>query len=175
MKSVYSVALVFALIAPFAASADEPMNVLVGDLTFTRPAEWKWEAPSTNSPAVTQFVVPTERKGERTDVRFYISPRNFESASKLWKSYFPQTSDRTDVKEEKKKFRKREALFVRLRGTYVFPGARPQPGFVFYGVAIPYGKQFIHVRILGPEKIVQTAEVTFRKMVEDALKEKEEG
>jgi hypothetical protein len=151
----------------------DPANVLVGDLTFTRPEAWMWESASSKSKALTRFIIPDPSgKPTTTDVRFYLGQKNPEVASALWKSYFPQAKE-ADIREEKKKIGKHELTYVSVSGAYIFPGNKPRPGCTFFGAVIPSGNNFVHVRILGPKNEVEMARSQFEKMVEEALKEAE--
>src|SRR5688572_22554619 len=100
----------------------ELVNVMVGDLTFTRPERWVWEAPSTNTPAVAQFVIPM-RSGESSsaEARFYLGEKTTEAVLELWKSYFQDPRDLASFKEERITIGKRTAIYLTMRGTYTFP------------------------------------------------------
>ncbi len=149
------------------------MNVLVGDLTFTRPEQWQWDSPSSNSKAQTRFVVPNESgKHSTTDVRFYLGQKNPAVAAAVWKSYFPNAKPE-DITEETKKIGSREVTYVSVSGIYSGPGSKPKGTQTFLGVVIPSGENFVHVRIFGPKGEVQKASALFKKMVEDALQNKE--
>ena len=42
------------------------------------------------------------------------------------------------------------------------------------GVVVPYGTKFVHIRFSGPEDIVEGAVDDLKKMVEAAVKERDE-
>ncbi len=151
----------------------EPANVLVGEFTFNRPADWLWESGATKSKALTRFIIPDESgKVSGTDVRFYLGQKNPAMAADVWKSYFPGLKE-GDTWQEKKKIGKHDLTYISISGSYVFGGMKPKPNHTFFGVVIPSGNDFVHVRILGPKSDVQRASAQFKKMVEDAAKEAE--
>jgi hypothetical protein len=153
----------------------EPVNVLVGDLTFTRPEAWTWESPGSaaKSNVLTRFIIPNDSGKPTTDVRFYIAQKNAREAAALWKSYFPQAKPKEDIREEQKTINGHELTYVSLTGTQSFPGSKPRPNCTFFGAIIPSGKDYVHIRLFGPKEEVERATTQFKKMVEDALKEAE--
>lgn len=151
----------------------EPLNVLVGELTFTRPEEWAWESPN-KSNILTRFIIPTESaKAVTTDVRFYLTQMDSRAAATLWRSHFPQAKDGKDIWEETKKIGRHNLTYVSLTGTQIYPGSKPKPNCTFFGAIIPSGNDFVHVRMFGPTPDVEKARDQFKKMVENALSEKE--
>ncbi|MDB6026528.1 MAG: hypothetical protein JWM68_2751 [Verrucomicrobiales bacterium] len=152
----------------------EPANVLVGDFTFTRPKDWIWESATGKSKALTRFIFPNNAgKPSTTDVRFYVGQKNAAVAAALWKSYFPEAKDPKEVWEEQKKIGNHDLTYVSVSGTYVPGGNKSKPNYTWFGAIVPSGKDFVHVRILGPKNEVQRASAQFKKMVEDALRDKE--
>ena len=150
----------------------EPANVLVGDFTFTRPEAWKWES-ATKSNVLTRFIVSdVAGNASKTDVRFFLLQMNVAATTALWKSQFPEAKE-ADCWEEKKKVGKHDLTYVWLSGTQVYPGSKPRPNYTVFGVIIPSGKNFIHIRMVGPNSEVEAASAQFKKMIEDALQDKE--
>jgi hypothetical protein len=152
----------------------EPLNVLVGDITFTRPQEWTWDSPDAKSQVLTRFIIPNDSDKPTTDVRFYLTKIDAASASALWRSYFPQSNADKDIREEKKKIGKHDVTYISLSGTHIYPGKKPRPNCTFFGAVIPSGHDFVHIRMFGPTSEVTAASGRFKKMVEDALREKED-
>jgi hypothetical protein len=150
----------------------EPLNVMVGDLTFTRPEGWKWETPPTNLRAMTQFIVPGENGEVRARVLFYVSTEGAESLGKAWKGWFRESDLPAHVQEEHVKMGKRDIYFLTLHGTFT-KSRKPQPDFGFIGVMIPVKGHFIQLRMEGPQAEVQKASNDFRKMIAAALKEEQ--
>ncbi|MDB6026529.1 MAG: hypothetical protein JWM68_2752 [Verrucomicrobiales bacterium] len=150
----------------------DPANVLVGDFTFTRPETWKWES-SGKSNVLSRFIIP-DGAGIPTgaDVRFYLLQMNATVTAALWKSYFPQAKE-SDCSEEKKKIGNHDLTYVSLNGTQIYPGSKPKPGCAVFGAIIPSGKDFVHIRLVGPKSEVEAARPRFKKMVEDALRDKD--
>lgn len=141
----------------------DPHDVLVDNLTFVRPEKWVWEAPPTNSTAVTQFAIPNAKKELRCEIRFYISDKSPLEAEKLWKSYFPKPD------EPMVRFGG-DVVFLRFQGTYIYKNYAPKANQLWVGAVLNIpNKKYVHVRILGPVAEVEKALVDFRKMVEDAV------
>jgi hypothetical protein len=161
----------FCMLLAFGLRA-EPSNVLVGDLTFTRPERWKWESPSAKSTAQTRFIVPVLTGSTMTDVRFYVEEKDGKHSDEAWKELFG--SAKTVVQQETKRIGKRQLFYLSLRGSYITgPKAKAKPGTALLSATIPFGEQVIRVRILGPEGEVAGATDEFKTMVETALKDAE--
>ncbi|MDB6027426.1 MAG: hypothetical protein JWM68_3649 [Verrucomicrobiales bacterium] len=151
----------------------EPLNVLVGEITFSRPEEWKWELPVSKTTALVRFVIPSPPgRPALTDVRFFLGTKNPAAAAALWKSYFPETKEGGDIHEEKAQIAGYNFTYLTLHGTYVFPGSKGKRDQTLIGIVIPSGKQYVQVRLLGPTDEVKAATGRFRKMIENALREK---
>jgi hypothetical protein len=164
------------LIAAFGFSPlhADPANVLVGDLTFTRPDAWLWDAPVGKSKAAARFIIPDATGGASSaDVRFYFGDKSATVVADVWKAFFPNLKP-DDSTEEHKMVGNRQVTYLTFRGSYVFPaGSRGKPGHTFIGAIIPSGDRFVHVIIVGPQDVVTRCMVPFRKMVEDSLRNKE--
>jgi hypothetical protein len=149
----------------------EPLNILVGDLTFTRPTNWKWEPPDPNSPAVSRFVVPNS-SGRPGELRFYRAGVEPEMAVKQWHKY-AAAEDANSLRQETKTVGNRTITYVFLKGTLTLPGERPVSNQGFVGVVIPFEQKFLHLRFSGPQDIIDNAIAHLKTMVEDAVKERE--
>jgi hypothetical protein len=163
----------FLLTALFIQAA--PQTVVVGDLTFVRPKNWKLEEPGATSTAQARFLVPDDqgKVSGTVDVRFYIEDKEGLHDDATWKSHFP-TATSAQIREERKSFGTRELSILTLQGTYATPEAKVKKRENFYLVSatITFGPKVIRVRILGPKSVVQPASATFQSMVENALGEK---
>ncbi len=159
------------LFAAFLGRADN-YKITIGDITFIRPEDWILEEPLEKSAALSRFLLPNDPKKE-VDVRFYIEDSVGRHDDKTWKSHFPQASGK-DSQEEKKKIGRRELNILTLRGEYITPGTkiRKHPHFLLISATISFGPKVIHARILGPERLVKPASMDFRRMVENALRDK---
>lgn len=151
-----------------------PASVMVGDLTFVRPKNWKWEEPAGKSAAQSRFMLPLA-KGEgvsAADVRFYIEDKDGPHGESAWKSHFPQVGP-GKLRSEQKRIGKRELSYLILSGNY-FAGekAKKKTGQMLLGATITFGPKVIIVRALGAEHVVKAAMFDFKRMVEEALKDK---
>ncbi len=149
----------------------EPLNVMVEDLTFTRPEKWLWAEPTESSPAVTRFVVP-EAGGTSVDVRFYVVKKDYSNERKALQTQFPEAKAE-DLHEQELKIGRRKVVYLEIEGTYVFRDHHPKPDQLWVGAVIPKGKEYVYARIQGPRSEVQGQLATFKKMVEDAVTERE--
>jgi hypothetical protein len=167
-KQLFSLLLLLFSLLPLRA---EPLNILVGDLTFTRPTTWKWEAPDPKSPAVSCFVVPNA-SGPAGEIRFYAAGTDAERAATMWKAYFPK-EDEGNLRKETDTIGKRTVTYVVTHGTLTLPGNRPVAAQAFVGVVIPYQERFLHIRFTGPQELVEKAIPDLKKMVDNAVRERE--
>jgi hypothetical protein len=154
-----------------AESIAEPLNVIVSELTLTRPVTWKWQAP-TNASVTTEFVVPGAGDNGSARVLFYVSGQNVETLSKAWKGWIRESDQPGNAQEEQIKIGKREVYFLALHGTFL-KSRRPQPDWGLVGMVLPVKNQFIRVQMEGPWAVVEKAKDDLKKMITDALKEKE--
>jgi hypothetical protein len=146
----------------------EPVNLLVDDLTFTRPDHWKWDAPPASSVATNRFIIPDSGDHYRTDVRFYFSARGVEDEKKMFKSQFP---DAREVLQDSVKAGRITITYLKATGSYVYKDRPPRPYHCLISACIPRNpKKFVYVRMLGPTDEVERETPTFKKMVEDACR-----
>jgi hypothetical protein len=156
----------------FIAKADNPANVLVGDVTFTRPKMWKWEQ-SQNSKAI-RFVLPTSAGSLGvTDVRFYLEDKDSSHDDEAWKTRFPDAAKGDSSREKEIEIGKRKVGYLTLRGSYIGAEKKLKRDYMLINATIPFQNQFIRIRILGPKNDVKAASVDFKKMIEDGLAEAE--
>ena len=158
----------------FTVARAEPANVLVGDLTFTRPDSWLWDEPGAKSKAAARFIIPDDAgHPTSTDIRFYLGDKSATVVAAVWKTFFPNLR-LEDASEERTTIGKRDVTFLTYRGSYAFPvGSKGKPAHTFIGAVIPSGDKFVHVIIVGPHDVVARCTSPFRKMIEDAVKNKE--
>ncbi|MDB6029602.1 MAG: hypothetical protein JWM68_5825 [Verrucomicrobiales bacterium] len=150
----------------------EPANILVANLTFTRPATWKWTEPTKGSSAVSRFVIPGPGNSSKTDVRFFIIKKDVETEKAATLNQFPGSSQR-DLGIEEIKIGKQKVLYLKIEGTYQLRDSTPKPGQLLLGAAIPMGKEFVFAKLLGPRAEVEQQISKFKKMVETAIKERD--
>ena len=151
----------------------EPTNLMVEDLTFTRPESWKWAEPTDHSPAVNRFIVPDASGATKVDVRFYIIKKDYTSERAALRAQFPE-SKLNDLREQELKIGNRKIIYFEIGGTYVYRDHPPKPDQLQVSAAIPMGKQYVLTRIAGPRSDVEAVVATFKKMVEDAVKDHED-
>jgi hypothetical protein len=161
----------FTVLFSFSAPA-EPLNILVGELTFTRPSDWKWEPPDPKSPAITGFVIPNNETKKVGDVRFYLTVRDPESAVTLWKEYFSK-EDQGSLQTRVVTIGKRTITYFSLHGMLTLPKDKPEAAQGFVGVVIPNGDKYLHIRVTGPENLVDKSMPALKAMVEAAVDDRE--
>ncbi|MDB6029603.1 MAG: hypothetical protein JWM68_5826 [Verrucomicrobiales bacterium] len=149
----------------------QPANILVWNLTFTRPENWVWEEPPKTSSALNRFTIPSGGV-VRTDVRFYIVKKDVASERAALLQQFPGSSA-TDIQEQEIKVGKQKIVYFKIGGTYKYKDTSARPDQLWLGAAIPSGKQFVYVRINGPRAEVDAQLPIFKKMVENAVRERE--
>ena len=152
----------------FSVSAD-PENLMVGNLTFVRPSHWTWGEPPRESSAVSRFIVHAEGASVKSDVRFYVVNKPTASEPDSILKQFPQCS-KQDLQQESFMIGKQKIIYFRIEGTYQYKTSKPRPDQTWISAAIPQGKKFIYVRLLGPKAEVEQNLVAFKKMVEDGVK-----
>jgi hypothetical protein len=151
----------------------EPADVLVGNLTFTRPQNWKWQEPPKASSAVSRFMIlDTGDAVSQTEVRFYIIKKEVSSERQGLLQQFPQASA-TDLHEQQIKIGKQKIVYFTIAGTYQFKNGKPRPDQLWVGAAIPSGKQFVYARLQGPRSETEKCISVFKQMVENAVKERD--
>jgi hypothetical protein len=151
----------------------EPANLLVGNLTFTRPENWRWEEPTRTSTALTRFVLGNPRLTAQTDIRFYIVNKNVASEKAVLLSQFPG-STAADISETSLKVGAQKLIYLRIAGTYRYHEGTPKPDYVVLGAQIPTGTtQYIYAKMMGPRAEVEGSVSAFKKMVEDAIRERD--
>ncbi len=158
-------------------AAAEPSNILVGDVTFTRPDNWKWEQSTENSKAI-RFVIPSvpavADRPALTDVRFYAEKEGSSHSDESWKARFPGAAG-DGGREKEKEIGNRKVSYLTLKGSYIGAENKVKRDYMLISATIPYGEKVIRVRILGPKHEVKAASATFKKMIEDALAASQEN
>jgi hypothetical protein len=162
--------LISAMIVLPVRAEHQPEDIVVRELNFVRPADWKWKAPSTNSAAISQFIVPGESKKSHAEVRFYFSEKNFNAASKTWKKCVLGSDKPDNVEQQTVKIGGREIIYLKLNGTFM-RSKKEFSGYTYVGAVIPLKKGFVHARILGPQAEVEKALGGFKKVIEQGVKD----
>ena len=150
----------------------EPLNVMVQDLTFTRPEAWRWAEPTDKSPAVTRFIVPDSNGFVSADIRFYVVRRGYTNEKTSLITQFPDAKP-GDLHEREIKIGHRRVVYYEIAGTYHAKDHPPKSDQLVVGAAIPLGKEYVYARIQGARAEVEPEVARFKKMVEDAVMERE--
>jgi hypothetical protein len=169
--------LVTTLVGFFALSlmgAEAPKTFKVGELNFTRPADWEW-VEVTSAMRKAQLKVPGAGPGPSAEVVFFF----FESGNgggvkanvDRWLSQFEEKSNQ---KVEDTTINKRKVTSVQVEGTYMsgMPGGprTPQPKSALQGTIIETSEGNVFIKMTGPTQTVKAAKEQFKKMVEGPLK-----
>ncbi len=150
----------------------DPDNVLVGSLTFVRPPGWIWATLPNSAVAVTRYVIPKGSEPYKTDVRFYHLKRDAALEKQILLDQFP-TSKPGDLHEEEVRIGDQKIIYYKIFGTYKHGDAKPKPNQLFVGAVIPETDQYVYARLQGPRDEAIGELETFKKMVENAVKEHE--
>jgi hypothetical protein len=158
----------FALGLSLVATAD-PLNFMVGNFTFSRPSGWRWEELVAQSKATAQLRVTDEKTGGESQVLISISHTPRDEIAAKWKIYFvePPVVVHNVSSNKVKSF---PVTWVSVEGTYRVRGVL-KPDHSLLGAIIETEKGNVFGRIVGPKELVQKSTPTFKKMIEDALKE----
>ncbi|MDB6025700.1 MAG: hypothetical protein JWM68_1923 [Verrucomicrobiales bacterium] len=164
--------LVFAGLLSLTAAEDEPSNLMVESLTFTRPEGWKWKAPPDKSNVAGFLIIPTQDKKFSTEVTFVVSVVGKEIVDRLWKGRFPDSDKPGNLHLETVRWHETDVFLFTLQGAYqIKPPKIEHLDAKLVGAIIPVGpKKFAHVRIFGPKKDVDAALGAFTAMIKEALK-----
>lgn len=146
----------------------EPLNFMIGDITFTRPKNWRWEAPSESSTAAARFFVYNGEAKTSTQVVGYYVSADVTSIVTNWQAFF-DSKEQSNV--ETVKIGEHEITYISAAGA--FYKKKKLPNQRLFGVVIPREKQKRNVtlRVYGPKNEVDRVIDEFKKTVEAALKE----
>jgi hypothetical protein len=159
-----------AFVLPAFGSEDQPSNVLVGDLTFVRPKNWRWEAPPPASNAESRYVISTI-DNQTTDCRFFFTDSNWKNTRELWTKQFWHNGQPLRIREEIEKASEANLRFLTVDGDYAVNSKHAiQTNFRLVGTIIPVGRKTVRTRLVGPIAEVEKATPAFKKMVMDAVK-----
>jgi hypothetical protein len=183
MKTIRSLTRI-ALTLLLAASASnlfaqkDPATFKVGDLTFTRPAQWQWV--TVNSPMrKAQLKVADQASKAEAEVAFFdFGPGGgggVQANVDRWYGQFVEPKDKLNSKTEEKTVGKTKITYVQAEGTYKsgMPGAplTPIPNYGLVGAILQVSADnTIFVRMTGPKALVKASTDDFKKMIEAAPK-----
>jgi len=154
----------------------DPENFMVEDLTFLRPPTWEWIVP--NSPGrKAQMRIFDKDKSKSADAMFYWYPSenkqsNPDDCLKRWQAQF-RDKEKILVTIERSTFGKFKVTYGQMEGVYKGFGkeALSLSDYALLGVVVQCDKGSVMVRMTGPKEIVHKMTKSFKKMIEDALKE----
>lgn len=147
----------------------EPLNVMVGNLTFTRPEKWQWQPPVAGSTAAVRFV-PRQSNARLTDVRLYFSGATANAVLNDWKRVF-EGGQSVRATQERVKVGTCEIVYVTIKGTHTPRKGKKKPNYELFGAFVPAQNRLIQARILGPQREVHAVIPEFKKMIEDAVRD----
>jgi len=138
----------------------EPVNFMIGDLTFVRPTAWAWVTPEKSklglSPAFVVLRVFSDGK-QSAFAAFYQEKTDDNAVTNKWTAYFDAASGQTTTLIEKKKIEKYKLTFVSIEGNLKNRGKKPESDFALIGGIIEGGNKTIYIRILAPKALVKDA------------------
>ena len=163
------------LLAPlFSLQSKEkgPETFKVNDLSFSRPAEWGWQQP-TSSMRKAQLSVPG-KDGAADVVFFYFGPGGAGGVKANVDRWIGQFKKLDDKEVTSRKTGGTNVTYVEAQGTFMvgppFGQKVPKEGYGLLGAIIEAKGGAIFIKMTGPEKTVDKAKGEFVKMAEKALK-----
>jgi hypothetical protein len=152
-----------------------------GGLTWTAPTEWKAEPE--RPMRVATYRIPAAKgdaEGGELAIFYFGSGKGgtVEANVTRWVSQFQRadgSSAEKDAKTKQEKIAGFPVMMVDVKGTYSGGGpmmgpATPKPGFRLLGAIVEGPEGAIFFKLTGPEKTINGAEKSFRKMVEGIKK-----
>jgi hypothetical protein len=168
-RSLYTVIFSAGLaLLPLAAHAqsEAPKTFPVGELTFSRPAEWNWVTVN-SSMRKAQLAVPGLDPSKAAEVAFFHfgagGGGDIESNTKRWLGQFKGAP--SSEKVESKQIGGRKVTLVSTEGTYStgMPGASaaPMDNYALLGAIIEDAGGNVFVKMTGPKATVQANSAKF--------------
>lgn len=129
----------------------EPVNFMIGDISFVRPTAWEW-VQLTDSAKITAKLLIHDKPGQESANVVFLETKattKWATAKETiarWKDNFQEPHDQLRLEEETLSFGKRKVAFVHLEGTYktlLSNGKiKLDSGFAQYGAIIEQGESF---------------------------------
>lgn len=159
-----------------ARAAEDPATFKVGELTFKRPASWKWVAVGPGMRKA-QLQVSDEKSKEIGEVVFFQFGGGQGGGAQAnidrWLGQFREPKDQLKSKVEKVTAGKSAVTYVEAEGTYMsgMPGGpkTAMPNHKLLGAIIEAEDGNIFVKYTAPQALAKTSREDFRKMVSSAL------
>ncbi len=149
-----------------------PTKFKVGAFSFTRPATWKWENP-TSSMRKAQLIVLGKNGTTALVTFFYFGPGQggtVQANVDRWAAQFT-SKDGTPVTAvtTSQKAMETTITFVSASGTFAngMPGGPTEscPNYALRGAILESPQGDVYVKMTGPETLVKEETATFDKMV----------
>jgi hypothetical protein len=159
-----------------AVRASDPVTFKVGELTFTRPANWEWVEVTSALRKAQLKVKDAEGKASADVVFFQFGGGAGSTKANVdrWLGQFEEGRDKINAKIEEATVGKSKVTYVSAEGTYKsgMPGGplTPMPDYGLVGAIIESADGSIFVRMTGPKGLVKAATAEFKKMVESGPK-----
>lgn len=147
----------------------EPLNFLLGDITFTRPKDWRFVLLDEKlSHAQVRFDIYRKEVQTSTYVNGYFAAQSVTQIRDGWKNAFQPLEK---YNEETVKVGKHSVTYMTASGVYRSSNGKRFAGKRLIGVIIPREKHSIAFRIFGRVDEPDDFMKDVRKMLEEALKE----
>jgi hypothetical protein len=151
----------------------DPENFVVDGFTFVRPASWKWVWDEKRSKKGNLLEVGATNSTELADVYIWKFPKeegNVENRTKAWNAYFKELPEDLHTKSSNQKVGAFDVTFIEIEGTYCRP---PYPDHALVGAIIKRKDGHLVLRMSGRSKVVEEAQPALKKMVEQALTDRD--
>jgi hypothetical protein len=160
------------IVVQLSAKEEGPENFPVNDLTFSRPAEWTWQQP-TSSMRKAQLSAPG-KDGAADVVFFYFGPGGaggVQANVDRWIGQFKELNKKEITSNTTGGV---NVTYVEAEGTFMdgppFGEKVAKEGYGLLGAIIEAKGGAIFIKMTGPEKTVSKSKGDFVKMTEKALK-----
>lgn len=170
--------LIFSLLLALAPArgAEDPATFKVGDLTFKRPAAWKWVAVGPGMRKA-QLQVTDEKSKQAAEVVFFQfgggQGGGVQANIARWLGQFQEPKEQLKTKVEKVMIGKSSVTHVEAQGTYMsgLPGGpkTAMPNHTLLGAIIEAEDGNIFIKFTSPNELAKSSREDFRKMVASAL------
>ncbi len=147
----------------------QPMNFMIGDLTFERPPAWKWiETASENEKA--RLFIYDKVLNDKSIVSFEVLNSHLpDSFIQKWKEPYLSNDPEPTVQLTTNQVNHRQVVTVDISGTKRMKEG-PVKNQATHGVVIDLKDEQIGARILASKPLVDQLKPVFKRMIDDALK-----
>ena len=154
----------------FVGSASaQPANFMIGELTFERPADWKWIDPQTGNEKARLYIFDKELK-QKAIISFETgNPNAAPSFVDKWKEPYLSHEPAPVISLETNTVSGRRLVTVNISGTK-FVNKQPESNQTTYGAVIDIKGEQVGARILGAKPLVEKLKPVFDHVIREALK-----